>query len=96
MQDIEIIKKRLASLNNNLIPISSVYYLEDVAVLLAAIAQKDTEIAALRERIKELEGALEKYGSHSPPDGSPICGRSMHSDYLCTCGFEQALKGGQR
>jgi predicted RNase H-like nuclease (RuvC/YqgF family) len=54
---------------------------------------KDTEIERLEDRVKELEGALEKYGSHSPADGSPICERSKHSDYPCTCGFEAALGG---
>jgi BMFP domain-containing protein YqiC len=48
-----------------------------------------------RNRIKELTEALEKYGSHSPADGSPICERSKHSDYPCTCGFEAALGGNE-
>jgi chromosome segregation ATPase len=39
---------------------------------------------AAEDRIKELTEALEKYGSHSPADGSPICEHSKHSDYPCT------------
>jgi hypothetical protein len=46
----------------------------------------------LRERVGELEAALLAYGSHSFKDGKhPICEASKHSDYPCTCGFQQAL-----
>jgi hypothetical protein len=66
----------------------------DTAEILAKDIHKyEQQIAALTAHIKELTEALEKYGSHSPADGSPICERSKHSDYPCTCGFEAALGG---
>ena len=57
------------------------------------MCEQREQIAALSARNKELTEALEKYGSHSPADGSPICERSKHSDHPCTCGFEAALGG---
>ena len=46
------------------------------------------------KEIERLRKALWKYGSHSPADGiTPICEKSKHERFPCTCGFEQALKG---
>ncbi len=41
--------------------------------------------------IKRLKEALEKYGRHGICDG-PMCEMMKHSDYDCTCGFEEVLK----
>jgi hypothetical protein len=70
--------------------------LEQIAALQAEIAFlhrtiTETQDIGLLARIKELTEALEKYGGHSPADGSPICEHSKHSDYPCTCGFEAVL-----
>jgi chromosome segregation ATPase len=50
---------------------------------------------ACQKEIDRLRAALRKYGRHSPVDGiTPMCERDKHSDYPCTCGFEDALEGG--
>jgi len=47
------------------------------------------------KRVAALEEALKKYGhhTHSGSEGvvGPICERLKHSDYACTCGFDDAL-----
>lgn len=57
---------------------------------------KDTR-AKLKEQAKEIERlkqALKIYGHHSRTDDTTMCEHMKHSDYPCTCGLEQALKGG--
>ena len=46
-------------------------------------------------RVAELEGALEKYGSHNV--SQVLCEASIKEGGKCTCGLEAALaaKGGQ-
>lgn len=46
-----------------------------------------------REVIEQLQVALQEYGRHGRNSDGIMCERSKHSDYPCTCGFEQALKG---
>ncbi len=50
--------------------------------------KKYNQLQAEVERLKE---ALKMYGRHGRTDNSPMCEKSKHSDYPCTCGFDQAL-----
>jgi len=48
--------------------------------------------ATQAEQIKGLKAALRKYGGHIQ---FPLCGWLNTGSGICTCGFEQALKGGE-
>lgn len=50
-------------------------------------------VAHLQAENKQLKEALKLYGRHGRTDDGIICERQKHSDFPCTCGFEQALKG---
>ena len=47
----------------------------------------------LEDQLKAKDEALREYGRHGRRSDGIICEREKHSDYPCTCGFEQALKG---
>ena len=52
--------------------------------LAETVAAFRTRLAAAEARVKELEGALEKYGMHEPP-----CDPNAHR--VCDCGLDAAL-----
>lgn len=54
-------------------------------------------ISELREKLSDMKAfassmkqALEKYGGHGYSD--VMCENDKHSDYPCTCGFNEALE----
>ena len=49
------------------------------------------ELNRLRAENERLKEALNLYGRHGRRGGD-ICESSKHSDYPCTCGFDEALK----
>lgn len=53
-------------------------------------------IEKLQADKKRLREALSEYGRHGKRSDMIMCEKSKHSNYPCTCGFEQALrqKGG--
>ena len=61
----------------------------------AAYDKLSAEKQAQAERIAELEKSLAEYGRHGRTSDSVMCEREKHGDYPCTCGFDQALKGGE-
>jgi len=51
------------------------------------------QVVELQAEIERLKDALVEYGTHGRSSNTIMCERDKHSDYPCTCGFEQALKG---
>jgi hypothetical protein len=49
----------------------------------------------IRDIFTTLLQALRTYGRHGAV-GGPICERSKHSDYPCTCGFDAAMAAAER
>jgi len=67
----------------------------DVVDISEYIVKIDEENKRLAARVAEMEGALEKYGSHNV--SQVLCEASIKEGGKCTCGLEAALaaKGGQ-
>ena len=59
------------------------------------VRMKDEVITAQAGSLKTRNEALIEYGTHGRSSDTTMCERDKHSDYPCTCGFEQALKGNQ-
>ena len=57
------------------------------------VRMKDEVITAQAGSLKTRNEALIEYGTHGRSSDTTMCERDKHSDYPCTCGFEQALKG---
>ncbi len=76
--DTEMIKEIANSVNN---------------VVVATAKPLNEQIAKLKAENKRLQEALVIYGHHGRTDNTTMCEHMKHTDYPCTCGFEQALKG---
>lgn len=52
-----------------------------------------SKMVILQTKYDKLVEALIIYGNHSRTDDTTMCECMKHSDYPCTCGFEQVMKG---
>ena len=76
--------------------VSDNHYVVECEVVARLQKQSDLlTLGLLQEKNKtvKLRKDLEEYGTHGRSSDTIMCERSKHSDYPCTCGFEQALKG---
>ena len=55
-----------------------------------AVANKALAALTLQEALDRLAAALKKYGQRGYSD--KMCEHSKHSNYPCTCGYDEAIK----
>lgn len=67
----------------------------DVQRLIKQVIRSDEKVKQLEAENAKLKEALIEYGRHGKASDRIMCEKDKHSDYSCTCGFEQALKGNQ-
>ena len=53
----------------------------------------EDKVIELQAENKRLREALVIFGHHGRSDNTEMCEHMKHSDYPCTCGFQQALEG---
>ncbi len=51
------------------------------------LIRQNVELQTENEKLKE---ALLEYGTHGRRSNTTMCEKDKHSDFPCTCGFEQA------